>query len=99
MPSTSPPVTPIAFPTGLPPTISAVCKATTLSAMPVQVIAATEAWAAASGSQHQRLLHWPLEQLPLSCDALVLTPSELNELLEGGSRMARELQRDLRWLI
>lgn len=45
----------------------------------------------ASGPQHQRLLHWPLEQLPLSCNALVLTPSELNELLEGGSRMARDL--------
>ncbi|QPN59165.1 nucleotidyltransferase domain-containing protein [Synechococcus sp. CBW1002] len=54
--------------------------------------------AAASGPQYQRLLHWPLEQLPLSCDALVLTPAELEQLLASGSRMAQELQRDLRWL-
>ena len=46
----------------------------------------------------QSLLRWPLEQLPLSCDALVLTPMELEELLTSGSRMAHELQRDLRWL-
>ncbi|QVL52087.1 MAG: nucleotidyltransferase domain-containing protein [Cyanobium sp. M30B3] len=52
----------------------------------------------AGGPQHQRLRHWPLERLPLSCDALVLTSSELQELLAGDSRMARELRRDLRWL-
>jgi hypothetical protein len=52
----------------------------------------------ADGPQHQRLLRWPLEKLPLSCDALVLTPMELEELLASGSRMALELQRDLRWL-
>jgi len=40
-----------------------------------------------------------LERLPLSCDALVLTPTELQELLASGSRMAIELQRDLRWLL
>ena len=28
---------------------------------------------AATGPQQQRLLSWPLERLPLSCDALVLT--------------------------
>ena len=44
---------------------------------------------AATGPQRQRL--------PLSCDALVLTPAELQELLAGGDRMARELRRDLRW--
>jgi hypothetical protein len=53
----------------------------------------------AIGPQHQRLLTWPLERLPLSCDALVLTPTELQELLVSGSRMAIELQRDLRWLL
>ena len=53
----------------------------------------------AIGPQQQRLLQWPLEQLPLSCDALVLTPEELHELLDSGSRMAIELQRDLRWLL
>ncbi len=54
--------------------------------------------AAASGPQHQRLCPWPLECLPLSCDALVLTPAELHALLAGGSRMGQELRRDLRWL-
>ena len=54
---------------------------------------------AATGPQQQRLLSWPLERLPLSCDALVLTPTELQELVESGSRMAIELQRDLRWLL
>ena len=53
----------------------------------------------AIGPQQQRLLTWPLERLPLSCDALVLTPTELQELLVSGSRMAIELQRDLRWLL
>ena len=128
---------------------SAVCKAQTLSAMPVrsltqsllrwpspeQVLSEVAAWAAAQqaqcsslqrvglfgsygrgtagvgsdldlllvdasadGPQHQRLLRWPLEKLPLSCDAMVLTPMELEELLASGSRMALELQRDLRWL-
>ena len=52
----------------------------------------------AAGPQHQRLRDWPLERLPLSCDALVLTSAEFEELLAGGSRMARELQTDLRWL-
>ena len=53
----------------------------------------------AEGPQHQRLIRWPLEQLPLSCDALVLTPQELVELLAGSSRMGAELQRDLRWVV
>ena len=53
---------------------------------------------AADGPQHQRLCSWPLERLPLSCDALVLTPAELEQLLRGSSRMARELQTDLLWL-
>lgn len=53
----------------------------------------------AEGPQHQRLMRWPLEQLPLSCDVLVLTPLELEELMAGPSRMAAELQRDLRWLV
>ena len=53
---------------------------------------------ASSGPQHQRLLAWPLAELPLSCDALVLTPSEHAELLANGSAMAAALQRDSRWL-
>jgi predicted nucleotidyltransferase len=52
----------------------------------------------AHGPQHQRLLQWPLEHLPLSCDALVLTPLELEQLLASSSRMAVELNADLRWL-
>lgn len=54
--------------------------------------------AAADGPQQQRFLQWSLEQLLLSCDALVLTPMELEELLASGTRMARELQRDLLWI-
>jgi len=53
----------------------------------------------AEGTQQQRLLQWPLEELPLACDALVLTTAELAQLLQGQSRMAAELQRDLRWLV
>lgn len=52
----------------------------------------------ATGPQMQRLQHWPLEQLPLSCDALVLTPCELEELLASSSRMAKALRSDLRWM-
>lgn len=52
----------------------------------------------AEGPQQQRLRQWPLEQLPLACDALVLTSAELQQLLQSSSRMAQELQRDLRWL-
>ena len=53
----------------------------------------------ADGPQQQRLRGWPLEELPLACDALVLTSTELEQLLHSGSRMAQELQRDLRWLV
>jgi len=54
--------------------------------------------AGSSGPQHQRLLAWPLAELPLSCDALVLTPSEHADLLASGSAMATALRRDSRWL-
>lgn len=53
---------------------------------------------ASDGPQHQRLCSWPLERLPLSCDALVLTPAELEQLFGGPSRMAQALQSDLLWL-
>ena len=53
----------------------------------------------ATGSQKERLQQWPLADLPLSCDALVLTPAELEQRLNDGSRMATELKRDLRWLL
>lgn len=53
----------------------------------------------ATGSQSERLRHWPLEQLPLSCDALVLTSVELECLLASDSRMAQELKGDLRWIL
>ena len=52
----------------------------------------------AEGAQHERLRHWPLERLPLSCDALVLTSAEFEQLIGSESRMAQELQTDLRWL-
>ena len=55
-----------------------------------------------SGTQSQRYRQWPFEQLPLSCDALVLTPQEWDELLAapdpGLHAMANALQRDCRWL-
>ena len=53
--------------------------------------------AGASGPQRERLLHLPLEPLPLSCGALVLTPEEHEQLLASGSRMAQDLERDIRW--
>ena len=52
----------------------------------------------AVGPQRQRLLAWPLAELPLSCDALVLTPAEHRELLASGSAMAIALARDSCWL-
>lgn len=52
----------------------------------------------AQGPQHQRLQQWPLERLPLSCDALILTPAELEALLAQPGRMADALRSDLRWL-
>jgi len=52
----------------------------------------------AAGPQHQRLLAWPLADLPLSCDALVLTPQEHQELMAGGSAMAGALLNECRWL-
>jgi hypothetical protein len=54
--------------------------------------------ARACGLQRERLAELPLEELPLSCDALVLTPAEHDRLLAGDSRMARKLERDTRWL-
>jgi hypothetical protein len=60
--------------------------------------------AAAEGPQSRRYRAWPFETLPLSCDALVLTPTEWQALIRGGERdparraFARALQRDCRWL-
>lgn len=39
------------------------------------------------GGQVERLQQWPLADRPLSCDALVLTPAELELRLNDGSRM------------
>lgn len=52
----------------------------------------------ATGPQQQRLLAWPLAELPLSCDALVLTPAEHDELMACESAMATALKSDCRWL-
>ena len=51
------------------------------------------------GGQIELLKQWPLADLPLSCDALVLIPTELEQRLKDGSLMADELKRDLRWLL
>ena len=52
----------------------------------------------AKGPQFERLPDWPLETLPLSCDALVLTVQEYAQLLASQQRLAAELRRDLRWI-
>lgn len=54
--------------------------------------------AGAEGSQYNRLPLWPLEQLPLSCDALVFTPGEFDVLMASDQRMAKELRSDARWI-
>lgn len=61
--------------------------------------------AAAKGSQTQRYRCWPFEELLLACDALVLTPVELDQLLASSAgddpakaAMASALQRDCRWI-
>ncbi|MCP9882676.1 nucleotidyltransferase domain-containing protein [Cyanobium sp. Alchichica 3B3-8F6] len=60
---------------------------------------------AATGPQTLRYRQWPFEQLPLSCDALVLTTAELEQLLASSAgedsakaAMASALQRDCRWV-
>jgi len=58
----------------------------------------------ASGTQTQRYRQWPFEQLPLSCDALVFTQQEWDELHASPATdpaahaMANALERDCRWL-
>ena len=57
-----------------------------------------------SGTQSQRYRQWPFEQLPLSCDALVLTQQEWDALLASPATdaaayaMANALHRDCHWL-
>ena len=53
----------------------------------------------ASGQQVERLQQRPLAELPFTCDALVLTPAELEQRLNESLRMAIELRRDLRSLL
>lgn len=62
----------------------------------------------ATGTASERLRRWPFEIVPLSCDALILTPTEWNQLLLTGcpgavqdpatAAMAKALERDCRWL-
>lgn len=48
------------------------------------------------------LLQWPLEWLALACDVLILTPEELQALLDPAQgmagRMGQALNRECRWL-
>ena len=53
---------------------------------------------AAEGSQRCRLQHWTEALIGGAIFALVLTPGELDTLMASGQRMARELQRDARWI-
>ena len=62
----------------------------------------------ATGTASERFRRWPFEILPLSCDALILTPTEWDQLLLTGranavqdpatAAMAKALERDCRWL-
>ncbi len=59
----------------------------------------------AAGPQASRYCRWPFEDLPLSCDALILSPAELDQLLEADSAedpaaraMAHALRSDCRWI-
>ena len=59
----------------------------------------------AIGPQSARYRRWPFEELPLSCDALVLTPGELDQLLTppsaqspAAAAMSQALRQDLRWI-
>ncbi|MFM8974463.1 MAG: nucleotidyltransferase domain-containing protein [Vulcanococcus sp.] len=60
--------------------------------------------AAAEGPQSRRYRRWPFETLPLSCDALVLTPSEWQQLIRSAEpdptrqAFARALRQECRWL-
>lgn len=60
--------------------------------------------ALAQGTQSQRFRTWPWEQLPLSCDALVLTPDEFQAFTDPSPQdpaawaMAQALHHDCRWL-
>ena len=62
----------------------------------------------ATGTASERFRRWPFETLPLSCDALILTPKEWDQLMLTGrpiaaqdpatAAMAKALERDCRWL-
>jgi hypothetical protein len=59
----------------------------------------------AAGTQSSRFRRWPFEELPLSCDALVLTPVELDQLLDpclvedpAAAAMAHALRSECRWI-
>jgi len=61
--------------------------------------------AQAVGPQSRRDRQWSFERLPLSCDALVLTPAELDQLLAASAGtdpahqgLARALHSDCRWI-
>jgi hypothetical protein len=59
----------------------------------------------AAGTQSSRYRRWPFEELPLSCDALVLSPAELAHLLDSRqcedpavAAMAHALRSECRWI-
>ena len=54
----------------------------------------------ATGTPSERFRKWPFETLPLSCDALILTPKEWDELMLDPAKaaMAMVLKRDCQWL-
>jgi hypothetical protein len=54
----------------------------------------------ATGTPSERFRQWPFETLPLSCDALILTPKEWDALMLDPARvaMAMALKHDCQWL-
>lgn len=54
----------------------------------------------ATGPASERFRRWPFETLPLSCDALILTPKEWDQLMldPATTAMAKTLEHDCRWL-
>jgi hypothetical protein len=63
--------------------------------MPVRLLIDSSA----TGTASERFRRWPFETLPLSCDAVLLTPKEWDQLMldPATTAMAKAQERDCRW--